>query len=190
MDRRTFLTVSVGVCSCLGGCLNLATDSPETQSTTGSTNSETSTGATRTPTGSLQEAASPSPTRTPFEPPPCPTRPTDLTEERAAQFAITFERAYRSRVVYSSNLIEFQLQLPDPDDLDLTVTSNGYLTDFRVWQADTTRGGAIGDYWYSVRYFIDSESTYRLMQTDEFQQPPPDPRENGTTVTCPPKDDD
>jgi hypothetical protein len=86
--------------------------------------------------------------------------------------------------------MEFQLQLPDPDDLDLTVTSNGYLTDFRVWQADTTRGGAIGDYWYSVRYFIDSESTYRLMQTDEFQQPPPDPRENGTTVTCPPKDDD
>ena len=174
MDRRTFLTVSVGVCSCLGGCLNLATDSPETQSTTGSTNSETSTDATRTP----------------FEPPPCPTRPTDLTEERAAQFAITFERAYRSQVVYSPNIITYELQLPESEDLDMTETSNGYLTHFRVWEADTTRGGGIGDRYYSVRYFIDSESTYRLTQTERFQQPLPDPRENGTTVTCPPKDDD
>jgi len=101
-----------------------------------------------------------------------------------------FERAYRSRVIYRPNLINWKIYLPDPEEVTPTATGDGYIFHFRVWEATTTRGGGIGDWYYSVRYFISTDSVYRLKQVDEFDEPLPDPREDGTAVSCPPQGSD
>jgi len=168
----------------LAGCEGRTASGPETEQTPTHTTGQPS------PKTTIDTTAQSSPTRTPFEPPPCPNKPTDLTEERAARFVLAFERAYRSRVIYDPDLIAWELYLPDPEEVTPTTTGDGYIFHFRVWEGSKTRRDVTGDWYYSVRYFISTDSVYRLKQVDKFDEPLPDPREDGTAVSCPPQGSD
>jgi hypothetical protein len=67
---------------------------------------------------------------------------------------------------------------------EATAVDDGYLYEFEVWEVYTTKYST-GDRWYDVRYFVGNQSIYRITGEQSDDQLP-DPRENGTAVTCPP----
>jgi len=85
-----------------------------------------------------------------------------------------------------------------PSRSNATARDDGYLYPLAVWRGATYDrkrsefGELHADKWYNVLYFVSDESVYRMTQSEsnEFEEPFPDPREKGTAVTCPPGDDD
>lgn len=136
-----------------------------------------------------------------MEKPPCPEKPEQLDADSAAQFAVDFERTYTAQQIYDDYddeseqvLIHHSLNNVPSSPSNATALDDGYLYAFPVWEAMTIaykrsdEGDMVGDEWYNVLYFVSNGSVYRMEQpeSNEFEEPYPDPRENGTAVTCPP----
>jgi hypothetical protein len=183
--QSAVITLSFAFVVLLAGCGGGGVETPaSTEPSTGTpTQTATIDAPTETPTESSTET--PTPTVTPIEPPPCPEKPDNLTADSAARFAVAFEEAYTTRETLAgeSFLTYHSLNgLPNPPS-GATAVDDGYLYEFGVWEAYTTKY-ATGDSWYDVRYFISNQSVYRI-QGEESDEQLPDPRENGTAVTCP-----
>ena len=179
MKHDSFLIVvvlSVLLAGCIGSDLPKTGDS-ETQPT----------GTQSSVRTSLSEPTT-SPTNPRIEVPPCPNRPDSFTNNSVVEFAMQFEQARETQLALaetSKNLTELSVET---QDANVTKTKNGWIVHFTArgpymrWNTSDPEAPDHADPgFYTANYFITNETVRRTQATEVV-----DPRENGSTVECPP----
>lgn len=113
---------------------------------------------------------------------PYPDRPTTLTNESVHRFVADLERAYvYDRESESGTVVSISMD-PEPDEV--TKVDDGWAVRIETgFSKETCQDGAraVGDGYYTVRYFLNESHIYRAQ--DGGAGSAPDPREQGTRIT-------